>query len=117
MRLRDSAHPDDVEIMENQREHDYDQREPLRNGTEQVGSDNGNWDAVGSLKRNAKRPADEVTPLLGNNAGSSEDGGIEATVPEEWEGNADYDGLTWWHRPSVSLAHPVARVSSPNSAR
>jgi hypothetical protein len=78
---------------------------------EQAGGDNGNWDAVGTLKRIAKRPDDEVTPLLGNSGGSSDEGGNAPTIPE-WEGNADYEGLTWWHRPSVSLVHDVNKVPS-----
>lgn len=83
-------------------EREYEEEGSLRERVEQVGSDNGNWNAVGSLKRNTKRPDDEVTPLLGNSDGSSENGGNGPTVPE-WEGNADYEGLTWWHRPSVSV--------------
>ena len=64
----------------------------------------GNWDAMGSLKRNAKRPDDEVRPLLGNARDSSEDSGDTSQEPQ-WEGFADFEGLTWWYRPSVSLAH------------
>jgi hypothetical protein len=68
----------------------------------------GNWDAVGSLKRNAKRPDDEVTPLLGNAGDSSEAGGNASQEPQ-WDGFEDFEGLTWWYRPSVSLAHLVDR--------
>lgn len=79
-----------------------------RQGMEQAGADNGDWDAVGSLKRHAKRPDDEVTPLLAGGSGSSDDG---ATAPQEreWQGLADFEGLKWWHRPSVSWAQLVAR--------
>jgi len=66
----------------------------------------GEWDAAGSLKRNAKRPDDEVTPLLGNSGGSSEDGSNELQE-HQWEGFADFEGVTWRHRPSVSSAPDV----------
>lgn len=87
---------------------EYEEEGPLR-GQGQAGSDSEHWDAIGSLKRNAKRPDDELTPLLGNSGGSSENSENGPTIPE-WEGNADYEGLTWWYRPSVSLAHCVDRV-------
>ena len=93
--------------MDNGREHG--KRKPLREGIEQSGSDNGHWDAVGSLKRNAKRPVDEVTPLLSNSSGPPDEHGNGLTV-SEWEGNADFVGLTWWRTPSVSLAHLADRL-------
>lgn len=58
-----------------------------------------NWGAADSL-RNATRSADEITPLLDNN--TSEDDGKRSGEPE-WEGFAEFEGLSWWHRPSVSL--------------
>jgi hypothetical protein len=64
----------------------------------------GNWNAAGSLKRNAKRPDDEVTPLLDDGGSSSDDDGNGSSEPQ-WEGFTDFEGLTWWHRPSVSWAH------------
>jgi hypothetical protein len=81
--------------MDNERE--YDGEGHVR----QERSGSGNWDAVGSLKRNAKRPDDEVTPLLANGGDSSEDAENGVAQPE-WEGFADFEGLTWWYRPSVS---------------
>ncbi|KAG0647000.1 Proton-coupled folate transporter [Hyphodiscus hymeniophilus] len=87
-----------MDTMDNERE--YGGRESLRDGIEQAGADNGHWDAVGSLKRNAKRPDTEVTPLLGNSSGLSEERVDGPAVPE-WEGNADHEGLTWWYKPSL----------------
>lgn len=83
-------------------EQDYGE-EDVREHPEQTG---GHWDAVGSLKRNAKRPSDEVTPLLDNGRGSSADRGNGPQEPP-WEGAADFEGLTWLHKPSVSWAHLV----------
>jgi hypothetical protein len=89
--------------MDNERE--YGEREPLRQGIEQVGGNNGNWDAVGSLKKNAKRPDDEVSPLL-SNSGSSSENSSNVPAVTAWEGKGDHEGLPWWQKPSVSLAHP-----------
>lgn len=90
--------------MDNERE--YGAGDGLRERSDRSGGNNGNWDAVGSLRRNAKRPDEEVTPLLGNSGSSSEDLG-NTSQEREWEGFDDFEGLTWWHRPSVSWAHVV----------
>lgn len=46
-----------------------------------------------------KQSSDEVTPLLGN-GNSSEDNGNEHGETE-WEGFADFEGLSSWQRPSL----------------
>ncbi|PQE31538.1 tetracycline-efflux transporter protein [Rutstroemia sp. NJR-2017a WRK4] len=62
------------------------------------------WGAREALRNHTKgyksRTTSEVSPLLGNDATSSRtgDGGSEEPV---WEGHADFEGLTWWHKPSV----------------
>ncbi len=59
------------------------------------------WGAKDSLRRNAglnKRASDEVTPLLGDGQGDDVDNNRRGS---EWEGHADFEGLTWWHKPSV----------------
>jgi len=79
------------------------------------------WGAQDSLKRNAslrktKGTGDdnEATPLLGNGnggsgSGSGSNGGGSGLVDNgsatelEWDGLADFEGLPWWRKPSVSL--------------
>ncbi|KUJ14234.1 MFS general substrate transporter [Mollisia scopiformis] len=59
------------------------------------------WGAKDSLRRNAglhKRASDEVTPLLADGQGND---GDNSRRGREWEGHADYEGLTWWHKPSM----------------
>ncbi|KAE8442992.1 hypothetical protein EG329_002455 [Mollisiaceae sp. DMI_Dod_QoI] len=59
------------------------------------------WGAKDSLRRNAalnKRATDEVTPLLDDGQGDDIDNNRRDS---EWEGHADYEGLTWWHKPSM----------------
>jgi len=73
-----------------------------RHSNEQNGTEG--WGARDSLRRNFRRVTktqDEVTPLLGSGSGSSsEDGGNREA---EWEGYADYVGLSFWKKPTVSL--------------
>jgi hypothetical protein len=62
-----------------------------------------NWGAKDSLRRNAeiyKGADDEVTPLLAS--GGSEEDDNDDRRSTEWEGHADFDGLPWWRKPSVS---------------
>ena len=71
----------------------------------QTGGNGANWSAEDSLRRNAglnKVADEEVTPLLGNGGRSSEDNRDTPRRDSEWDGNVDFEGLTWWHRPSVS---------------
>ncbi|CAL3967937.1 unnamed protein product [Diplocarpon coronariae] len=77
------------------------------------GPTDGTWGAENSLRRHAAdagwKPlgSDEVTPLLasgstspsGTGHGDGNENGNGKT--QEWEGYADYDGLTWWHKPSM----------------
>lgn len=71
-----------------------------------------NWGAEDSLRGNLPsldRNVDEATPLLGNGAASginSADNGHTTEV--EWEGYADFEGLSWWRRPSVSCTFPLS---------
>ncbi len=61
------------------------------------------WGARESLRRNAglnKISVDEITPLLDSGSGSERESGEERTEME-WAGHADFEGLTWWHKPSV----------------
>lgn len=71
------------------------------------------WGAKDSLRRNAglnKISSDEATPLLDSGSGSyGEDS--EDRTEIEWAGNADFEGLTWWHKPSVRIA-----IHVPNSS-
>ncbi|KAI9050627.1 hypothetical protein LZ554_005786 [Drepanopeziza brunnea f. sp. 'monogermtubi'] len=63
------------------------------------------WGAKSSLRRVAglgkSQAGDEVTPLLAGGSSPSSDGPLAGKGEAEWEGQADYDGLTWWHRPSM----------------
>ena len=68
------------------------------------------WGAKDSLKRNAgmnKISSDEITPLLDSGSGSSEGDGEDQTETV-WAGYADFEGVTWWHKPSVGITIPVA---------
>lgn len=58
------------------------------------------WGAKDALKKNAglRKRADEDTPLLGDGQGNDNDNSRRGS---EWEGHADFEGLTWWHTPSV----------------
>lgn len=62
------------------------------------------WGASDSLRRNVglgKSTSAEDAPLLGNGSGSGSD--PNGSVTElEWEGLADFEGLPWWRKPSVS---------------
>jgi hypothetical protein len=63
------------------------------------------WGAKDSLRRNAgldKRSNGENTPLL-DSGSSSEQEDSEDRTETEWAGNADFEGLTWWHKPSVRI--------------
>ena len=63
-----------------------------------------NWGARDSLRRNAelyKGADDEVTPLLASGGSEEDDNGDRRST--EWEGHADFEGLPWWRKPSVSL--------------
>lgn len=69
------------------------------------GASGQDWGATDSLRRNARldrKLDDEVTPLLAN-GGERSDSGDEssATANKAWDGNADFEGLAWWQRPSV----------------
>lgn len=88
-------------------EHEHEGASPIHNGR----APEENWGAQNSLRRNAgmRRKKltdnDEGAPLLGN--GNGNDSGIsgsDETGSIEWEGLADFDGLPWWRRPSVSLS-------------
>jgi hypothetical protein len=73
---------------------------PKRNGGKTAGE---NWGAKDSLRRNAelyKTADDEVTPLLASGDREEEDNDDRRST--EWEGHADFDGLPWWRKPSVS---------------
>ncbi|KAE9370812.1 MFS general substrate transporter [Stipitochalara longipes BDJ] len=61
------------------------------------------WGAKDSLRRNAgikKISDDEITPLLDSGSGRPEEDSKDRTE-REWAGHADFEGLTWWHRPSM----------------
>lgn len=75
---------------------------PRSNG--QTGTDG--WGAKDSLKRNFrmdKKSDDEVTPLLGSGSGSGSGRSSEygRAGESEWEGYADYEGLSTWKKPTV----------------
>lgn len=81
------------------------------NGDTDTGKDI--WGAKNSLRRHAgldkKQRDSEVTPLLASGSSASDstnngrgDGGEES----DWEGHADFEGLNWRHKPSVSCANP-----------
>ena len=62
------------------------------------------WVTQNPSRRNAslkKDVNDEVTPWLGNGDSTSGSGG-NGPAEIQWDGHADYEGLNWWHRPSVS---------------
>ncbi len=50
-----------------------------------------------------QRPSEE-SPLLGDDSLPL---GRTGTAESEWVGYADYEGLSVWNKPSVSLAHYV----------
>jgi hypothetical protein len=63
------------------------------------------WGARGSLRRNAglnKISSDEITPLLDSESRPSEEDGDNQTETE-WAGHADFEGVTWWRKPSVGI--------------
>lgn len=72
------------------------------------------WGAANSLRRNAGMPKStdgESSPLLGNGSGSGSDAEhIRDSNDFQWEGSADFDGLTWWTRPSVSVTINPANI-------
>jgi len=60
------------------------------------------WGAKDSLRKHKgldNITSSEVSPLLGSGSGSSQDG--EERRESQWAGFADYEGLTWRHKPSV----------------
>ncbi|KAH8667479.1 major facilitator superfamily domain-containing protein [Tricladium varicosporioides] len=66
------------------------------------------WGANDSLKRNAglnESTSAEDEPLLGNGSGNSSDPN-ESVTELEWEGLADFEGLPWWRKPSVTWLVP-----------
>jgi hypothetical protein len=69
------------------------------------------WGAKDSLRRHAelnKMASNEATPLLGSGSGSgSSQEDNEERTETEWAGHADFEGLTWWHKPSVRIAISV----------
>jgi hypothetical protein len=71
------------------------------------------WGAKDSLRRNAgmnKISTDEVTPLLDSGSGSSEEDSEDRTVTE-WAGHADFEGVTWWRKPSVRTKKSIVPES------
>jgi len=63
------------------------------------------WGAKDSLRRNAGMKTisnDEITPLLDSGSGRSEEDNEDRTETA-WAGHADFEGLTWWHKPSVRI--------------
>jgi hypothetical protein len=84
--------------MANNSEIEVEATSPTNHG--QAGKD---WGAQDSLRRNAglnKGVNDEVTPLLGSGSASGDSG--DGNGQTGWSGHADFEGLTWWQRPSVS---------------
>ena len=68
-----------------------------------------NWGARDSLRKSLgngqdKMTDDEITPLLGSASGS-ESG--EGRIEGEWEGHADFIGLSKWKKPTVGLGQTV----------
>lgn len=62
------------------------------------------WGARDSLRRNFrmdKKTDDEVTPLLGSGSGSGDSSENGRAEEVEWEGYADYKGLSKWKKPTV----------------
>lgn len=79
----------------------------------QTGGNGAGWSAVDSLRRNAglnKMAEDEVTPLLSSGGSSSEENDDNARRDSEWDGNADFEGLAWRQRPSVSCNQVLLRL-------
>lgn len=83
----------------------------LNEGNKQGDEGNGkrNWHAARPLERNLKSLGDEGASLLGENDEENEDcenAHVRASEAEdsapEWSANKDYEGLSWWRRPSVS---------------
>ncbi len=73
----------------------------------------GNWGAEDSRNNlpSLDRKVDEATPLLANGGSSGINSAVDGhTIEVEWEGYADFEGLSWWRRPSVSWT-----FSYPNS--
>jgi hypothetical protein len=72
---------------------------------------NEGWGATASLRRNFrmdKKADDEITPLLGDGSASGSGSGNNSEDSQrqevEWEGYADYEGLTLWKKPTVHRA-------------
>ena len=68
------------------------------------------WGAVDSLRRLSADGASEQTPLLGNG------GTTDTRKASVWEGEADFEGVVWWRKPSVSSnqnASKYGRLTSP----
>ncbi|TGO43977.1 hypothetical protein BOTNAR_1038g00020 [Botryotinia narcissicola] len=73
-----------------------------------------NCDLVRPLERDLKRLGDEGALLLGENEEENEDCEnvhVHASEAEnstsEWSANKDYEGLGWWHRPSLYFLLPA----------
>ncbi len=65
------------------------------------------WGAKNSLRSLAgldkKLARGETTPLLGNGSGSDSDNGNNGDSSSlVWQGDADFEGLSWRKKPSVS---------------
>lgn len=83
------------------------------------------WGAKNSLRRvadrNKLRGHEEATPLLAGGRDDDHSGYGDARergrAAHEWEGQADYEGLTWWHRPSVGHVTVLPFQSSPRLSR
>jgi hypothetical protein len=70
------------------------------------------WGAKDSLRRNAgldKRSDGENTPLL-DSGSSSEQEESEDRTEAEWAGHADFEGLSWRHKPSVRIIIPLREL-------
>ena len=49
----------------------------------------------------------ESTRLLGASVEESRNEAVTEDTNGGWDGLADFDGLPWWHRPSVSVNGPL----------
>lgn len=69
------------------------------------------WGAEDSLRRLDR--SSEQTPLLNN--GLNSDASADGRKPSVWEGEADFEGVVWWKKPSVSITKyfPVCELISP----
>ncbi|KAL3426899.1 membrane protein [Phlyctema vagabunda] len=75
-----------------------------RNVDEEGEESDGRWGAQAALARAAgynKHANAEERPLLADSDSTGPELGRTETVETEWAGHADFEGLTWWHKPSV----------------